>query len=99
MSQRQTNTATTSPRRSLPAQVGHLCAGFPCQDLSQAGRTAGLDGARYGLIGEVFRLLSRRRIAKVAVESGPLIDTSLRDRSEAFVASTRTLDGQRAPAG
>lgn len=59
--------------RSLPAGVDLLCAGFPCQDLSQAGRTAGLDGARSGLIGEVFRLLSRRRIPTVVVENVPFM--------------------------
>jgi DNA (cytosine-5)-methyltransferase 1 len=59
--------------RSLPAEVDLLCAGFPCQDLSQAGRTAGLDGARSGLIGEVFRLLSRRRVPTVVVENVPFM--------------------------
>ena len=34
-----------------------LAAGFPCQDLSQAGRTAGITGTSSGLIGHVFRLL------------------------------------------
>jgi DNA (cytosine-5)-methyltransferase 1 len=42
---------------SLP-EVGLVCAGFPCQDLSQAGRTVGIDGVQSGLIGEVFRLLA-----------------------------------------
>lgn len=59
--------------RSLPADVDLLCAGFPCQDLSQAGRTAGLDGERSGLIGEVFRLLSRRRVPTVVVENVPFM--------------------------
>lgn len=59
--------------RSLPAEVDLLCAGFPCQDLSQAGRTAGLAGERSGLIGEVFRLLSRRRIPTVVVENVPFM--------------------------
>ncbi len=59
--------------RSLPASVDAICAGFPCQDLSQAGRTAGLDGERSGLIGEVFRLLSRRRIPTVIVENVPFM--------------------------
>lgn len=59
--------------RSLPASVDLLCAGFPCQDLSQAGRTAGLDGERSGLIGEVFRLLSRRRVQTVALENVPFM--------------------------
>lgn len=34
-----------------------ITAGFPCQDLSQAGRTAGIAGRQSGLVGEVFRLL------------------------------------------
>ncbi len=34
-----------------------LAAGFPCQDLSQAGRTAGITGAQSGLVDEVFRLI------------------------------------------
>ena len=59
--------------RSLPASIDAICAGFPCQDLSQAGRTAGLDGERSGLIGEVFRLLSRRRIPTVIVENVPFM--------------------------
>lgn len=59
--------------RSLPAAIDVVCAGFPCQDLSQAGRTAGLDGERSGLIGEVFRLLSRRRVPTVIVENVPFM--------------------------
>ena len=38
-----------------------VCGGFPCQDLSQAGRTAGITGTRSGLVGEVFRLISQGR--------------------------------------
>jgi DNA (cytosine-5)-methyltransferase 1 len=59
--------------RSLPRSVDVVCAGFPCQDLSQAGRTAGLEGERSGLIGEVFRLLSRRRVPTVIVENVPFM--------------------------
>lgn len=59
--------------RSLPADVDLVCAGFPCQDLSQAGRTAGLDGERSGLIAEVFRLLRRQRIPTVVVENVPFM--------------------------
>ncbi len=40
-----------------------VTAGFPCQDLSQAGLTVGIDGDKSGLVSEVFRLLaaSKRR--------------------------------------
>lgn len=34
-----------------------VAAGFPCQDLSQAGRTAGIKGAQSSLVEHVFRLL------------------------------------------
>lgn len=47
--------------RSLPG-TEILAAGFPCQDLSQAGQTAGIGGAKSGLIGEVFRLYKSARI-------------------------------------
>jgi len=59
--------------RALPSDVDLICAGFPCQDLSQAGRTAGLEGERSGLIGDVFRLLSRRRVPTVVIENVPFM--------------------------
>ena len=43
--------------RSLPT-CEVLAAGWPCQDLSQAGRTAGISGLRSSLVAEVFRLLA-----------------------------------------
>ena len=49
--------------QGLPEDVEIVTAGFPCQDLSQAGLTAGLDGARSGLVGEVFRLWSCAQVA------------------------------------
>src|SRR5262245_42411402 len=41
--------------RSLP-KVDVVAAGFPCTDLSQAGRTRGISGKDSGLVAEVFRL-------------------------------------------
>jgi DNA (cytosine-5)-methyltransferase 1 len=55
--------------RSLPRGIDILTAGFPCQDLSQAGQTIGIDGERSGLIGEVFRLLRRQRVPLVLLEN------------------------------
>jgi len=44
----------------LPA-VDLVSAGFPCQDLSQAGGKRGIAGEKSGLVGHVFRLLHRAR--------------------------------------
>lgn len=54
---------------SLPRNVDMVAAGFPCQDLSQAGQTAGISGTRSGLVGEVFRLLEQRRTEWVLLEN------------------------------
>lgn len=54
---------------ALPADVELIAAGFPCQDLSQAGMTAGIGGRRSGLVGNVFRLLDQRRVPWVVLEN------------------------------
>lgn len=53
----------------LPEDVELLVGGFPCQDLSQAGMTAGIDGSRSGLVGQIFRLLDERRVPWVILEN------------------------------
>jgi DNA (cytosine-5)-methyltransferase 1 len=59
--------------RTLP-QVDLVSAGFPCQDLSQAGRTRGIRGSKSGLVGEVFRLLSASsRIDWLLLENVPFM--------------------------
>lgn len=54
---------------SLPRDVEVLTAGFPCQDLSQAGMTAGIAGEKSGLVDHVFRLLDHRRVPLVILEN------------------------------
>lgn len=39
---------------AVPEHLDVLAAGFPCTDLSQAGRTAGIKGANSGLVRHVF---------------------------------------------
>jgi DNA (cytosine-5)-methyltransferase 1 len=55
--------------KALPSEVELLVGGFPCQDLSQAGLTKGIGGARSGLVGEVFRLLDERPVPWVVLEN------------------------------
>lgn len=43
--------------KQLPEGTTLVTAGFPCTDLSQAGRTAGIEGENSGLVVNVFRLL------------------------------------------
>lgn len=45
----------------LPA-ADVVAAGFPCADLSQAGRMNGIDGSQSGLVKHLFTLLRRTRI-------------------------------------
>ncbi len=57
--------------RLPPADL--VCAGFPCQDLSQAGRTAGIRGTNSGLVSEVFRLLEGSDPEWVLLENVPFM--------------------------
>ncbi|GAA5161326.1 DNA cytosine methyltransferase [Ornithinimicrobium tianjinense] len=51
----------------LPADVDLVAAGFPCTDLSQAGRTAGIRGEQSGLVSHVFAMLRKRVRAGLAL--------------------------------
>jgi DNA (cytosine-5)-methyltransferase 1 len=54
--------------RSLP-KVDLVSAGFPCTDLSQAGRMDGINGRASGLVSEVFRLIRRPRAPMLLLEN------------------------------
>lgn len=59
----------------LPAAVNVVTAGFPCTDLSQAGRTAGITGANSGLVRHVFEVLrlvaESRSLPTLVIENVP----------------------------
>ncbi len=57
----------------LPRNIDLVTAGFPCQDLSQVGSTAGIHGEQSGLVREVFRLLERTRPPWVLIENVPFM--------------------------
>ena len=61
LSAKHVEDVTRDLERNLPSRFDVLAAGFPCQDLSQAGRTEGIEGRRSGLIGTVLEILGRRR--------------------------------------
>jgi DNA (cytosine-5)-methyltransferase 1 len=50
-----------------------ICGGFPCQDVSLAGRGAGIDGARSGLWRELVRVVRLLRPRYVLVENSPAL--------------------------
>ena len=52
-------------------RVDLLCGGFPCQDLSFAGKRAGIDGERSGLWSEYVRAIRALRPRYILVENVP----------------------------
>lgn len=79
----------------LPRHVELVTAGFPCQDLSQAGKTVGIAGARSGLIGEVFRLLERRTVPWVLIENVPFMLQLSRGRALEVIISALEFYGYK----
>lgn len=61
-------------------RVDVLAGGFPCQDVSVAGKGAGIDGERSGLWAEMFRLVRELRPRWVLVENVPALRTRGADR-------------------
>jgi DNA (cytosine-5)-methyltransferase 1 len=49
--------------------VDLICGGFPCQDISNAGKRAGIDGERSGLWSEFARIIRDLRPRYVLVEN------------------------------
>lgn len=78
--------------------VDVICGGFPCQDISFAGRRAGLEGARSGLWGEYARLIGELRPRFVVVENVPgLLVSGWEPFSETFPRSGTMRSGTVCP--
>ncbi|WP_436872684.1 DNA cytosine methyltransferase [Acinetobacter haemolyticus] len=53
--------------------VDVISGGFPCQDISSAGKGAGINGERSGLWSEMARIISEVRPRFVLVENSPML--------------------------
>ena len=53
--------------------VDVVSGGFPCQDISAAGKGAGIDGERSGMWGEMARIIHEVRPKFVFVENSPML--------------------------
>ena len=62
-------TLTADRLRDDGIRVDAICGGFPCQDVSIAGRQAGIEAARSGLWSEIVRLTRDIRPRVIIVEN------------------------------
>jgi len=53
--------------------VDIVCGGFPCQDISAAGKGAGIDGSRSGLWSEMARIIGEVQPRYALVENSPML--------------------------
>lgn len=60
--------------------VDIICGGFPCQDISVAGKSAGINGADSGLWSEYARLIRELRPNWIVIENSPRLRTLGADR-------------------
>jgi len=67
-------------REFIEGEADVITGGFPCQDVSLAGKRAGLAGARSGLYRELIRAIRMVRPRFVIMENSPgLLDSGLGD--------------------
>lgn len=74
----------------LPRGSELVVAGFPCQDLSQVGRTRGMLGEKSAIVSHVFRLLKTTRVPWVLLENVPFM--LYLDRGAAIRSITSRLE-------
>lgn len=82
--------ADISSLSALPSQTKIVTAGFPCTDLSQAGRTAGISGSESGLVSHVFRIIEKANIDWLLLEN--VRNMISLDRGKAMYFLTQKLE-------
>ena len=68
---RYNDVRTVGAHNLEPVEI--LCGGFPCQDISIAGKGEGLNGKRSGLWWEFYRIINELRPRVVVMENVPAI--------------------------
>ena len=68
--------------------TGIITGGFPCQDLSVAGKRAGLAGERSGLFWEIARIVEETQTEYFVIENVPGLLTSNKGRDFGVVIGT-----------
>lgn len=85
--------------KSLPGDVNLVTAGFPCTDLSQAGRMVGIDGVNSGLVRHLFDALRLTQESKalptLLIENVPNMLVLERGKAMAYLVSELESLGYR----
>jgi DNA (cytosine-5)-methyltransferase 1 len=71
---------TTFDGKPWRGKVDVVAGGFPCQDISAAGKGAGITGERSGLWGEMARIIGEIRPKYAFVENSPMLTLRGLDR-------------------
>jgi DNA (cytosine-5)-methyltransferase 1 len=71
---------TTFDGNPWRGKVDVVCGGFPCQDISSAGKGAGITGERSGLWSEMARIIGEIRPNYAFVENSPMLTLRGLDR-------------------
>lgn len=82
-------------REGIVGTVDVVCGGFPCQDVSVAGKRAGLAGARTGLFWDALAFASHVKAETVILENVPGLLSSNNGRDFGVVISALADAGYR----
>lgn len=85
--------------KKLPREVNFVTAGFPCTDLSQAGRMVGIAGKNSGLVSHVFEALraakASTRLPTLMIENVPNMLSLDRGKAMAYLVGELESLGYR----
>jgi DNA (cytosine-5)-methyltransferase 1 len=77
----------------LTGNIDLVCGGFPCQDLSVAGKRAGLSGKRSGLFYDALRFATHTKAKTILLENVPGLLSSNQGRDFGAVLSALAESG------